>query len=769
MPAKQLHVIFNTHIDPVWIWSRRSGRNAWLNSIASNVALLKENPELKFVCSASALYRWVEECAPALFRDIQALVTEGRWELVGGWEVQSDAILARLEPLLRQGVVGQEYFRDRFGVEVKIGYNVDAFGHSAGLPQILNETGFTHYCFMRPQLPGTPVFRWKGPAGSSVVGLNIKESYGTDYAIDEAGLRHQLEHFLETGSGEQAYFFGVGDHGGGLYRKHLAWFREAAKHYPLKISTLGEYFQNFDAAELPVVEGELGPFFRGCYSAGHAVKEGVARATRRLLAAEKLGATSQELAEDWRELLFAHFHDALPGTCLRSTYEKDVLTGLGGVQHHADEIIDRELARRASRQDTRFMEQGGIAVWNPHPFEHQTIVDVTNFSDPNATGVDFDAYVTADGAVYPIQYLPPATSFGPCGRPWQRFTAVLPVAPADQRFLALSHTGRSFPKVGFERLHKLLSTISIPVCYDNTRTWGFGLEAFRDLQGEARCEKVEELQDGPVCAILRSHWTWKQSTIRLDLVQYAGIREIGIKVRLDWQEPRCAVKLAFAHGLDHPEFAVGEAAAVVRKLSATDYAEADKRLCTWRNGRLETFWPESTESVFVDWCAARDAHGVAAVFAPDLHSCDHADNQLRITLLRPVLYADHFPFAQNEDDGWMDTGVCFRKLWHYEGEGVDFAELPLRAQARLENGEVIEVTAHPADETAPAPVAAPPAFTAKTTVMTSAVRQPEEGQWLLTLKNFGPAETIRFADGNTVAMPEQGLQKFKVQSLRGKG
>jgi hypothetical protein len=46
MPAKQLHVIFNTHIDPVWIWSRRSGRNAWLNSIASNVALLKENPDL---------------------------------------------------------------------------------------------------------------------------------------------------------------------------------------------------------------------------------------------------------------------------------------------------------------------------------------------------------------------------------------------------------------------------------------------------------------------------------------------------------------------------------------------------------------------------------------------------------------------------------------------------------------------------------------------------------------------------------------------------
>ncbi|MBR4518668.1 MAG: hypothetical protein IKO65_06680, partial [Victivallales bacterium] len=319
MSAKHLHVIFNTHIDPVWIWSRRSGRNTWLNSITSNVALLKENADLKFVCSSSALYRWVEECAPALFHDLQALVKEGRWELVGGWEVQSDAILARLEPLLRQGLVGKEYFRERFGVEVKIGYNVDAFGHSAGLPQILNATGFTHYCFMRPQLPGTPVFRWKGPGGSQVTCLNIKECYGTDQAITEADLCHQIEHFLETGQGDQAFFFGVGDHGGGLYRKHLQWLREAAKRYPLKFSTLGEYFQLFEEKELPEVTGELGPFFRGCYSACHPVKAAVSRAARRLLSAEKLGIESAQLAEDWRELLFANFHDSLPGTCIRST------------------------------------------------------------------------------------------------------------------------------------------------------------------------------------------------------------------------------------------------------------------------------------------------------------------------------------------------------------------------------------------------------------------------------------------------------------------
>ncbi|MBQ4481476.1 MAG: hypothetical protein II943_12655 [Victivallales bacterium] len=757
MPAKQLHVIVNTHIDPVWIWSRRSGRNAWLNSVASNLAILREAPELKFVCSASALYRWVEECAPALFREIQALVAVGRWELVGGWEVQSDAILARLEPLLRQGQVGKEYFQDRFGVDVKIGYNVDAFGHTAGLPQLLNATGFTHYCFMRPQMPSSPVFTWKGPGGSEVTALNIKTGYGIDYAMDEAGFYRYLDSFLSTGEGEQALFFGVGDHGGGIYRRHLEWFRSAmSKGYPLRFSTLGEYFQLFEGKELPVVEGELGPFFRGCYSANHTVKALVARATRRMLTAEKLGVPENDLAMAWRELLFQHFHDILPGTSVRAAYEKDVFPGLGSVSHTADTLIDRALAQRASHQDTRFMEQGGIQIWNPHPHEHLTLVAVDNFSDPNATGVDFDAYVSEDGEEYPIQYLPPPTSFGPCGHPWQRFTAAIPVAACAERYLALAHTGRNYPPVGFRRLHALQKKLSLPVYYDNSRTWGFGLQCFDDLQGEADCMAVEEYQNGPVCAILRSRWRWRSSTVVMDLTEYAGLPEIGIRVRLDWHEPRCALKLAFAHGLDHPDFAVGEAGAVVRKLVSADYADADNRLCTWNHGHLETLWPQSAESVFVDWCAARDARRLAAVFAPDLHSCDHAANLLRITLIRPVLYADHYPFEQNEEYGWADLGLSWRQLWFFEGDAAPFEELPLQAQSRLENGEVNEVTAHDADETELS-IPQLPAFKAKTTMMTSARLQMNR-HWKLTLKNYGPAEELQWTDGTPpVQMPAEGL------------
>ena len=137
---KKIYVICNSHLDPVWLWNRSSGRSAWLNTMHSVIRIMEDFPDLKFTCSASTLYRWVEETDPALFRKISAMVERNRWEIVGGWEVQSDVIISRTEPLIRQALLGKDYFRRKFGVEVTTAYCVDSFGHSAGLPKILHET-----------------------------------------------------------------------------------------------------------------------------------------------------------------------------------------------------------------------------------------------------------------------------------------------------------------------------------------------------------------------------------------------------------------------------------------------------------------------------------------------------------------------------------------------------------------------------------------------------------------------------------------------------
>ena len=107
----------------------------------------------------------------------------GRWVIVNGWWLQPDCNLPSGEAFIRQALYGKRYFRDRFGVDVTIGYNVDSFGHAVTLPMLLRHTGSTHYVFMRPMehehpLP-TSLFDWVAPDGSSVRTFRLSVSYNS--------------------------------------------------------------------------------------------------------------------------------------------------------------------------------------------------------------------------------------------------------------------------------------------------------------------------------------------------------------------------------------------------------------------------------------------------------------------------------------------------------------------------------------------------------------------------------------------------------------
>lgn len=748
MKKKTIHLICNSHLDPVWLWNRSSGRSAHLNTMHSVIRMMDENPDLKFNCSSAALYRNIEDYDPALFKRIAALVKEKRWDIVGGWEVQSDVIISRPATLIRQALSAKKYFQEKFDTDVKIAYCVDSFGHSAGLPKILNATGFTHYVYMRShETPG--VFRWQSEDGSSVTALHILHSYNT--GVGEDFLKLSLKRNLESPLEHQAMFFGVGDHGGGISRKELAFIREMQKQYNIVFSTLSEYFEAVKDLELPTVTGELGPIFRGCYSNCHEVKRKIARATRRLTAAEKLGAEEHELAEPWKELLFNHFHDILPGTSIREAFEKDIFPGIGSVEHAADAVIDRQLFRRSAKLDTMFMDEGGVFFWNPHPFAATSIMSLEGFTDPNRCGRDFNVLRDANGNEYPLQILPPASTLGPCGMPWGKLTAVISMRAMEEKTLAYGRSDTVFPNVGFERQIALLKQISLEVCYDDSRTWGFGLNRFDSTMGKMKLTGVERFIDGPVCSILRAEYVYGSSTLRLDLCDFAGIEELGVKVRLDWHDVKCALKFCWNHGLKKPEFHTGSSAADICRMDEKNY---DWVAQEWRGSNIYQKQPFIDEFSMIDWCAADDGFRTAAIYAPDIHSCDHADNVLRLTLLRPVRYADYANFAPNEESGWMDLGVNERRFWMAPLRAVPVSELPRMAEARLANGEVREITAHPAGEGIELPFALN-IDDPQVTVLTC--RRIEGGKKELTLLNHGD-ETEVSTPAGVIRIPAKALK-----------
>jgi alpha-mannosidase len=167
------HLIGTAHIDPVWLWDWQEGLNEGLATCRANLNLLDEDPEVCFCRGEAAIYEHILRTDPAMFERIRAHVAAGRWEVVGGTYVQSDENLPDTEALMRQYTRGQQFFSRHLGKVAATGWSADCFGHSAGLPAILNAAGITQYCFTRPlkpecPLPG-PAFWWDGPGGSRVL------------------------------------------------------------------------------------------------------------------------------------------------------------------------------------------------------------------------------------------------------------------------------------------------------------------------------------------------------------------------------------------------------------------------------------------------------------------------------------------------------------------------------------------------------------------------------------------------------------------------
>ena len=154
-----VHMIGNAHLDPVWLWEYAEGVDTVLATARSACDRLDEYPQFVFTCAGSWFYRQIEQADPALFARVRKFIAAGRWAPVGGMVVQPDGNLQMAESFARQFEHGNGYYREKFGLTTKVGYNVDTFGHNAYLPRFLREAGMDAYTFMRPghqekKLPG---------------------------------------------------------------------------------------------------------------------------------------------------------------------------------------------------------------------------------------------------------------------------------------------------------------------------------------------------------------------------------------------------------------------------------------------------------------------------------------------------------------------------------------------------------------------------------------------------------------------------------------
>jgi len=382
---KKMHLIGNSHIDPVWLWRWQDGYSEVLASLRSALDRMKETDDFQYTSACAVYYQWIEKTDPEMFEEIRARVKEGRWNIVGGWFLQPDCNIPSGESFARHSLIAQRYFREKFGVTAKTGYNVDSFGHNASLPMILRNAGMENYVFMRPdhdeKTMESALFCWKSDDGSAVTAFRIPFRY--NIGLETIDLLDVISDQIKQDGTPRMAFYGIGNHGGGPSAKLIDFIQE--KNLPIaKFSTVDRYFDEVEKQGLPTYQGGLHHHARGCYSVMSYVKEMNRKCEETILEAERYCLLAnrlvgyeypkKRLCKAWKNLLFNQFHDILAGCAIESAY-RDASYLFGESMSIAEQAINGALQSICRKIETGAASNEAYKLRGKHKFvwEHETL------------------------------------------------------------------------------------------------------------------------------------------------------------------------------------------------------------------------------------------------------------------------------------------------------------------------------------------------------------------------------------------------------------
>ena len=413
---KKLHLVCNSHLDPVWQWDWDEGAAAALATFYSAVRLADKYDYI-FCHNEVILYEYIERFDPTLFEEIANLVKKGKWHIMGGWYDQPDCLVPSGESFVRQIALGKEYFKEKFNTYPKTAINFDAFGHTRGLPQILKKCGFDSYLFCRPlnwftwlkELPHGP-FLWEGYDGSKIKALRQED---LDIYCSQPG--HAKEDIIRKASvyendkeDDILILWGVGNHGGVNSAKDLddiiCLIDEKKGTWEIIHSTPDDYFNAITPTK--DFSEEIIAFIKS-YSSANAIKQAHDHLENTLYRAERflsmLGIAGiykynkEVLKNAERTLCQIEFHDVLSGTSIKRGNDSSIQKAVAAIQQVNAEFYNgffkfSAMLPKAKDGDDCFV------VLNPHPYEVTAVVE-TELFEPKPENYALSMYDSNGNAV----------------------------------------------------------------------------------------------------------------------------------------------------------------------------------------------------------------------------------------------------------------------------------------------------------------------------------------------------------------------------------
>ena len=582
------HMIGNTHFDPAWLWTWDEAMASIRATFKAALARMDEDPDFRYSFSTPAVFEWIENTDPELFAAIQRRVAEGRWDVdAEAWWLQPDCNTPRGESLIRQGLYAQRYLMEKFGVTGNSVFNIDSFGHSAMMPQLLRGCGIENYVFSRPsandQTLPDDLFDWVAPDGSRVSAFRAGGADDGSYPQDIRKYMDDRHEGLKTAGHDTMIVYGVSDHGGAPTKKAIADIRRAMDEMDgvnVAFSDVPEFFRAQEGRERGEFAGELQPRFYGPFSDHAEVKRNNRRAEYALDRAEKAGFmahllcgrkySAETLLRSWKDVMFCQFHDILGGTCIPEVFE-DARNQQGRAMQTANE--ETHFALQTICRGIRMLGNNEDAVWNIVLF--------------NLSGADFSGVCEAEvqwvwefpwyekgielfdeaGNVIPAQIVNEKSAI-PGFRSRFAFRAEVPAM--GWRTYAVRQTGRNVARDVSEC--DVVSPFEFKAYEDHGDVWCFNSTDGYGKEMEAPVLVERKIAEkGEILTTVRQKWKLRDSIMEEFITEYAGSGVVDYRIRVNWNEKHAVLKLAPRFGGSGEVTAAIPAGHIVRPADGREY------------------------------------------------------------------------------------------------------------------------------------------------------------------------------------------------------
>ncbi len=700
MQQYSVHASGNSHIDMAWLWPWTETVDVVHRTFSSALQLMREFPDLTYTHSTAQAYEWMEEKYPDMFAEIQKRVKEGRWEVIGGMWVEPDLNMPDGESQVRQLLLGKRYFKEKFGVDIRTGWNPDSFGYNWQLPQIYKRSGVDFFVTQKMAWNDTTkfpykLFWWESPDGSRVLTY-----FPHDYAnpIDPVSIAKDVATYVPSMKyPDMLYLFGIGDHGGGPTRSMLETaeqWKQSAVYPKLSLGTVQPYFDQLEAKEpslsLPVWKDELYfQYHRGVFTTQAETKKRARQNEALMLATEKAASFASlygqpypkdDLRQAWKKVLFNQFHDVAAGSGIADVY-RDAARDFEQVHRIAGQHLQESLATIASEADT----QGPgtpVLVFNPLSWKRTDIVEIRVQLAAAAAAVE-----VKDSRKHLM--LSQVLSGAGTARPLIRFLAadipslgyaIFRVSAAKETRQAPStlHAGRDFIENEFIRVRVDPATGCIISLFDKVNhvetiasaACGNELQAFVDKpkawdawnidsdfeKQEWKLDQPDEvrlIENTPLRAVLRVRKHFQNSIFIQDITMVPHVPRVDVHMHADWHEKHILLKVAFP-------------VAVQSNFATYEIPYGSIQRPTTRNTPEEK---AKFEVPALRWADLSDKTRGLSVLNDSKYGYDGKGNVLRLSLLRSPEWPDPHADEGAHDftysllphaGGWKEAGTMQR-------------------------------------------------------------------------------------------------------------